>query len=90
MPDTLPIEAAKAVADAWDLHQVILLAWDGKNTHVVTYGATDKDSLEAAQGGNAIKQWMRWPDELCQSEPPVLLALRSRIHELETQLAMQK
>jgi len=69
MPKRIPIKAAKDVAKQYDLLQVILLAWDGEQTHVVTYGTTLKDCGQAAIGGNKIKRWMNWPEELCQTKP---------------------
>ena len=49
MPKRIPISTAKAVAQKHDLKQVLLIGWDGKSTHVVTYGATKEDCAIAAK-----------------------------------------
>ncbi|HYD87153.1 MAG TPA: hypothetical protein VEA80_06750 [Vitreimonas sp.] len=49
MPKRIPIETAKSVAQKHDLHQVLLIGWDGALTHVVTYGATPHDCALAAK-----------------------------------------
>lgn len=49
MPKRIPIAAAKRVADAHGLSQVLIIAYDGERTHVVTYGRTKKDCALAAQ-----------------------------------------
>lgn len=45
----LPISTAKAVARQHDLRQVILIGFDGENTHIVTYGKTKADCAAAAR-----------------------------------------
>jgi hypothetical protein len=57
----LPVTAAKNVAEAYGLKQVILMAWDGELTHVVTWGQTQDDCAMAAEGGNYLKEKMGWP-----------------------------
>lgn len=69
MPKRIPITAAKKVAENYNCSQIILLAWDGTQTHVVTYGTTIKDCQQAADGGNKIKKFFGWPEELCNSIP---------------------
>lgn len=78
----LPIKIAREVAKANGLRQVILCAWDGKQTHIVTYGVTAEDCAQAAQGGNYIKAALGWPKDL-NAEPKRVLALQRRIDELE-------
>jgi hypothetical protein len=65
----IPIADAKALAAKHALKQVIILAWDGETTHVVTYGVTLADCAQAAEGGNRMKRVMGWPEELCQAKP---------------------
>lgn len=67
----IPIARAKAIADEYRLHQVIVVAWDGATgtTHVVTYGSTFRDCEQAAIGGNRVKKALGWPDEMCQAVP---------------------
>lgn len=70
MPARIPIKAAKKFAQENECKQVIVLAWDGKRTHVVTYGETLKDCEQAAIGGNKIKrEILHWPEELCKAQP---------------------
>ena len=49
MPKRLPIAAAQAVAEKYDLSQVLLIGWDGERVHVVTYGKTKADCEAAAK-----------------------------------------
>lgn len=49
MPRRIPIAAAKEVAQKYDLSQVLLLGYDGKRAHVVTYGKTKADCAAAAK-----------------------------------------
>jgi hypothetical protein len=67
----IPVKAARKIADEYGQSQVILITWDrvtGK-THVVTYGRTVEDCKQAAAGGNAMKRFMGWPEELCNAQP---------------------
>lgn len=36
---------------------------------VTTYGKTISDCENAAEGGNAIKKLLGWPEELCNAKP---------------------
>lgn len=89
MPRRIPVRAAKQIAQEFDCRQVILLAWDGKLTHVVTYGKSMEDCDQAAQGGNKLKKHLGWPDSLHDFPPRVkrmqaeLKSLRARVKELE-------
>lgn len=74
----MPIKAAKDVAKVYGLRQVVLLAWDGKTTHCVTYGTTVEDCDQAAQGGNRVKAALGWPEKL-QAEPSRVRQLRDRL-----------
>lgn len=69
MPKRIPIAAARRIAIDHGCSQVIVLAWDGEKTHVVTYGKTKADCLQAAAGGNKMKRAMGWPEELCNAQP---------------------
>jgi hypothetical protein len=82
----IPVSAAQALAESLDLRQVIIAAWDGERTHVVTYGGSVEDSANAAAGGNVIKARLGWPESL-RAESPKVLALQERIAELEKQLS---
>lgn len=69
MPKRIPIKAAKEVAHKYGLSQVILIGWDGKLMHVVTYGTTIKQCEQAATGGNKIRRWLGFPEEMCHEVP---------------------
>ena len=45
----IPVSAAKRVAEQHGLKQCILIGWDGKQVHVVTYGKTKADCETAAK-----------------------------------------
>ena len=75
----LPIESAKSIAQKYNLRQVILCAWDGETTHIVTYGKSVEDCAQAATGGNILKQKWGWPE--CNDQP-------SRVKTLEQENAL--
>lgn len=64
MPKRIPITAARKLAEEHHCQQVIVLAWDGENAHVVTYGSTKEQCRQAAQGGDLVKIAMKWPADL--------------------------
>jgi hypothetical protein len=72
----LPIRAARDIAREFKLDQVILIGYERdmdhtfprQMTHVVTYGKSKVDCLQAAQGGNKLKKVLGWPDSL-RAEP---------------------
>jgi hypothetical protein len=49
MSRRIPISSAKAIAEKHDLSQVLLIGWDGRRVHVVTYGKTKEDCQAAAK-----------------------------------------
>lgn len=68
---SVPIAAAKRIADEFGKDQVIVLSWsraDGK-TWVTTYGRTLDDCAQASEGGNRMKRVMGWPEDLCKAQP---------------------
>jgi hypothetical protein len=73
MPDykPVPIEAAIAIAEAYDKDQVVIVVWDNahETAHVTTFGKTDMDSQQAAMCGNSVKRALGWPEELCKDKP---------------------
>lgn len=85
--DRLPIAAAEHVARTHDFLQVIVLAWDGQQTSVATYGTTTEQSAQAAEGGNRIKRALGWPETLCSTVSTKVQRLHDRIAELEAELA---
>jgi hypothetical protein len=86
MPTSIPIKAAQAFAIANDCEQVIIFAYDGQNTHVVTWGDTVEHSAQAAAGANKIKASWNWPAEF-QAESAKVLELERRLEIAETEIA---
>lgn len=58
----IPIDAAKEISKKFNQDQVIILTWSKKSgdTHVVTYGEGDTNSIQAANGGNQIKDFLKF------------------------------
>lgn len=81
----IPVSAAKQVAEEHGLSQVILLGWDGKVTHIVTYGKTVEDCDMVAQAGNHLKQIWNWPESTFV-DPKRVEKLKARIEELEREI----
>jgi len=67
----IPWETAKEIAEKFDKDQVIIVTWDKthQKTHVATYGKSDEDSWQAAEGGNLVKKALGWPPKLCCDIP---------------------
>lgn len=67
----IPIKAAKAISEAYDKNQVIIVTWDKQHgmTHVTTYGKTLEECDQAALGGNLVKRALGWDESLCNSVP---------------------
>jgi hypothetical protein len=70
MNKRIPIKAARELAKKYKLDQVIIVAYERDEkkgtdmTHIVTYGKSKVDCLQAAQGGNMVKKTLGWPDSL--------------------------
>lgn len=75
----LPIKAAAAVASAYDLEQVLLIGWDGKQVHVVTYGTTPENCKAAAK---AQDFWLGRIREFSFRDEPDRIALTARVSRL--------
>lgn len=88
MPNKVPVRAAREVADKHDLRQVILIGWDGKLTHIVTYGKSTEDCAQAAHGGNLLKKKWGWPE--CNDQPPRVRKLEKEIEELKAEIQTHK
>lgn len=58
MPKRIPVVAAERFAKEQKCQQVIVLAWDGECTHVVTYGINPTHCKQAAQGGQKIATFL--------------------------------
>ena len=79
MPKRIPTLAASDIAKAHDCRQVIIVAWDGQQIHVVTYGATEDECFQPAEGGNLVKRALGWPESLCNAEPNQVKKLRAKL-----------
>lgn len=79
----IPIAAARDFAIEHKLTQVIIVGWNGRDTHVVTYGASATDCDQAAMGGNLVKKAIGFPESMCGSKP-------SRVRELEAKILQQE
>lgn len=80
MPKKIPVAAAREIANKFVCRQVILLAWDGELTHIVTYGKSVDDCAHAAAGGNMLKQKWGWPE--CNDQPSRVRKLEEALKEL--------
>lgn len=85
MTQRLPVSAARRIAEEYDCRQVILLAWDGELTHIVTYGKSADDCSQAADGGNMLKQKWGWPE--CNDQPSRVKKLMAEIERLKALVA---
>lgn len=67
----IPINWGKKIAEELGYSQVIIHGYDGETgiQCVSTYGKTVEDCKNAAEGGNTIKRWLQWPEELCNAVP---------------------
>ena len=67
----IPINWAKRIAEDLGYSQVIIHGFDGKTGMqcVTTYGKSLKDCKNAADGGNKLKQLLKWPEEYCNAQP---------------------
>lgn len=55
MPKRISITSAEKYCKEQKCKQVIIVAWDGEYTHVVTYGITKEDCRQAAIGSVLVK-----------------------------------
>jgi len=75
MMKRIPIKAAKDVAKKYGMSRVVLVFFESDENqqlgpqHVVTWGRTYRDCVEAARLGNRFKRVLGWPEHLCQTKP---------------------
>lgn len=87
MPKSIPVKFAADVGQKNQCQQIILLAWDGQLTHIVTWGKTADDCAQAAAGGNMLKAKWGWPE--CNDQPSRVKQLEKRVAELEAALSQR-
>lgn len=85
MPKRIPIKVAKELAAQQDLRQVVILAWDGEKSHVVTYGRNVDESDRAARTGEQLRELLSWPESATKG-PSRVEALRRQISDLEAEV----
>jgi hypothetical protein len=64
MKNSIPWEHLRDFAKAHDCTHAILLAHDGKQDWVVTWGNTVVDAQRSADFGNELKRELKWPESL--------------------------
>ncbi len=80
-PVNIPISSVQKYARAHNLKQVIMLGWDGQDTHIVSYGETLDDCDQAAIGANKVKALFNWPDNL-MAEPSRITKLKQDLKKI--------
>jgi hypothetical protein len=88
MPQRIPISAARTIGQKYDCRQVIVLAWDGELTHIVTWGKTLEDCARAADGGNRLKEKWGWPES--DDQPSRVRRLQDENKAQKQALALQQ
>jgi hypothetical protein len=86
VPKRIPVSVAANVGKGHACRQVVVVAWDGDLTHVVTWGDTPEMCAQAAEGGNALKKALGWPEKLCDTQPSAIKKLRAEVKRLEAEL----
>jgi hypothetical protein len=61
MSKTVPIEEAKTFCEKYEKDQCIILCWDKTSGEmwVTTYGVGDPNSIQAAEGGRLVKDFLK-------------------------------
>ena len=66
----IPVSELKAFSDKHGLVECVLVGREKDNTvHVMTYGKSKKQCLDAANSGNNLKRYLGWPEEKCHDKP---------------------
>jgi hypothetical protein len=89
MPQTIPISAIKKFAKDNGLTVVVALGWDGKLSHVLTYGDTIVNCDKAAIFGDKLKDYLGWPESL-HAEPSRVKELKKENIQLKSEVALLK
>ena len=90
MPKRIPVTALKTLCEEQGLQFAVLLGFDGKLSHIVSYGDSADSCSHAAELGNKIKRGLGWPESLCNAEPSSYKKLQDRIAELEKLLKLSR
>lgn len=71
----IPIKKAKDIATELGYTQVIITAFDKDTgiTSVCTYGKSQEDCVQAAEGGNFVKKALGWPETALNAKPSRLV-----------------
>jgi len=66
----IPITTAKEISKlGYDEVIIVGANYESGIQHVTTYGKSQAACENAAQGGNAIKRLLKWPEEKCNDKP---------------------
>ena len=67
----ISIQSAKNIANDFGYTQVIVVAFDKGTgiTSVCTYGKSQEDCVQAAEGGNFVKKALGWPESAINAKP---------------------
>jgi hypothetical protein len=79
VPQRIPIASARRFAREQQCRQVIIFAWDGDRSHVVTCGESEEDCARAAELGNQMKRGLGWPESLQAQPSRVRFAIREAV-----------
>lgn len=89
MPDKIPYEKAEKFARENECKVVVILAWDGSNSHVVTWGESAEQSDFAADTGHQMRCVLNWKDNMYVDSSKVK-ALKDEIESLKKQISSLK
>lgn len=85
MPKVISTNAVKAFAKELNLTHLIILAHDGKLSHIVSYGKTTEQAGQAADFANKLKDAVGWPKSL-HTQPSRVKRLQNNIEKLKRKL----
>ena len=82
----IPIKTARDISKDQGYDQVLILGIDKENqcTSVATYGKTQEDCDQIAQGGNWMKRKvLGWPENECVAEPRRVRNLKEQLKKIK-------
>lgn len=69
-PKRIPIKIAKDIAVlGYDEVIIVGCEYETGTQWVTTYGKSQAACENAAQGGNAVKKLLKWPEDKCKAKP---------------------
>jgi hypothetical protein len=84
----IPISLAKSISKEYTKDQVIILTWEKETntTTVTTFGRSQTDCEQAAEGGNVIKKTLGWPNHLTEDKPARQRRKEEKINKIKEEL----